>query len=394
MFFSYNNQAWESFFGYFGTFYLISSLYNYFFLLLVLIVLIYFKAIKKEYFIFCAAFLFTPFLVNYLVFPPSYMPDQFKYIEEISRLKSGFLTNIDFFTVDGIKRGRLYVASYFWSMIPMISYMGVSSLAFSNKFLALLLFSFLSSKLEQKHVVWLFLIPSFILYSSVSLRDFLIIFISSIALIWTLEKRFLLSFLLLLILIPLKVQNVPSFFFVWAALFIFKADKSIPLLAFMLLCFSTFFLYYFEPIIDQLFFYKIAFILESGISLDTLDIENDIISSSPSRLSFLSSLPIDIFASVLRPFPWEVSNPLIAIYFIENIILTLLICSFSYQLWLKNKDIRILIIILFIGLLISTVIHAYTVSNLGTFSRYKFTIFFPFLASIFYLLKNNKIPNE
>lgn len=392
MFFSDNNVAWESLFAVLGPFYLLSNLYNYFFLLLALISLIYFKAIKKEYFIFLAVFLFSPFLINYIFFSPSYMPDQFKYVEEINKLKSGSLLPLDLLTSDGIKRSRLYFASYFWSIVPMISFMGVSSLAFSNKFLSLILFSFLSFKLEQKHVVWLFLIPSFILFSSVSLRDFLIIFISSIALIWTLERKFFLSLLMILILVPLKIQNFPSFLFVWIALAIFRAEKSIYTLLFMLLSFFILFMYFFEPIINELFFYKIAFILESGVSLDSLNIESDIISSAPSRVEFLLTLPMDALASILRPFPWEVTNPLIVIYFLENIILTLVLGVFSYRLCSNNNN-RLLMLVLFIGLLISIIIHAYTVTNLGTFSRYKFTVFFPFLVAVLYLLKNEKSTN-
>jgi hypothetical protein len=151
-------------------------------------------------------------------------------------------------------------------------------------------------------------------------------------------------------------------------------------------------MYFFESIINELFFYKIAFILESGVSLDSLNIESDIISSAPSRVEFLLTLPMDALASILRPFPWEVTNPLIVIYFLENIILTLVLGVFSYRLCSNNNN-RLLMLVLFIGLLISIIIHAYTVTNLGTFSRYKFTVFFPFLVAVLYLLKNEKSTN-
>jgi hypothetical protein len=317
------------------------------------------------------------------------MPDQFAYLEEIAKLKSGNLEALDFSTLDGLKRSRLYLATYLFNFIPLISYYGVHALAFTNKLLAILLFVFLFNRVKTHHLIWVFLLPSFILYTSVSLRDFLIIFISSLSLVWMIEQKLIKSLIMILLILPLKIQNFPGLLFVWLAIFIIRADRSISLFCLLLSLSVILFFYFYESIIDQLFFYKIAFILENGVQLSDLDLESDFMASSPGILEFLTQLPSNFFGAFLRPFPTEVNNPLILVIFLENIFIVGLFFVILSQLWYQKPSKRLMLIILFIGLSISLFVHAYTVFNLGSFARYKFGAFLPFLIVLMLVYQRN-----
>jgi hypothetical protein len=394
MFSSYGNEGWENLFNSLSSLYLLSGFLNYFYLICLIVLLIHFKFLNKNYFIFLSLFCFTPFIFNYVLFSPSYMPDQFKYVEEIAKLKSGNLEAFDISSYEGIKRGRLYVATYLFNFIPLISYYGVHALAFANKFLAIFLFIFLYSKIKIQYLIWIFLLPSFILYTSVSLRDFLIIFISTFSLIWLIERKLIKSLILIVLILPLKIQNFPSLVFVWLGVFIFRADRSIWLFALLLFLSGIIFFFFFEPIVNQLFFYKIAFILESGVQLSDLELELNILDSTPGIIEFLKQAPFYIFSSFLRPFPLEISNPLIFVIFLENLFIVGLFALFLYRIWIQQPKFRLMLAILFVGLSISLFIHAYTVINLGSFVRYKFSVFLPFLIALMYLYQKGLQSNE
>ena len=394
MFFSYGNEIWESLFNSFSSLYLFSGFLNYFYLTSILLLLIHFKFLHKNYFIFLSLFCLSPFFFNFLLFSPSYMPDQFAYLEEISKLKSGNLEALDFTSLDGIKRSRLYLATYLFNSIPLISYYGIYALAFANKLLAILLFIFLFNRIKTQHLIWVFLLPSFILYTSVSLRDFLIIFISSLSLVWLIERKLIKSLALILLILPLKIQNFPGLLFVWLSIFIFKADRSISLFYLLLALSGLFFLYFYKAIIDQLFFYQVAFILENGVSLSDLNLEVNIVDSAPGIFEFLVQLPFYLFESFLRPFPTEINNPLIFVIFLENIFIVGLFTVIFSRLWHHQSSKRLMLMILLIGVSISLFVHSYTAFNLGSFTRYKFGAFLPFLIALMLLYKKNSKPNE
>jgi hypothetical protein len=157
----------------------------------------------------------------------------------------------------------------------------------------------------------------------------------------------------------------------------------------MLILSGIFFLSFYEQIINQLFFYKIAFLLENGVQLGDLDLELNIFDSTPGILQFLFQSPFYFFASFLRPFPTEIGNPLIFVIFIENIFLIGIFFLLLFRLWSQKSHLRLMLMILLIGLSISLFIHSYTVINLGSFVRYKFSVFLPFLVALMVLYNKN-----
>jgi hypothetical protein len=101
------------------------------------------------------------------------------------------------------------------------------------------------------------------------------------------------------------------------------------------------------------------------------------------------SIPEAIYVAVLRlpefllmPMPWNWSNFFYPIQALESYLLIYLYYKLATRRQLyKNREFALLTLMLFIGLLMYSLIMA----NEGTFVRYRFTLFYPFLLALFYL---------
>ena len=82
------------------------------------------------------------------------------------------------------------------------------------------------------------------------------------------------------------------------------------------------------------------------------------------------------------PLPWDWSNIFYPIQALESFLLIYIYLKLSSenQTYKKNEYI-LLTFILIIGLCI----YALIMANVGTFVRYRFTLFYPFLLALFYL---------
>ena len=377
------SEGWELFDSY-GSFYYLSEISNYLFLVLILFIFIHFRLIDKKYSIFWLLFLTTPFFFNFILFNPEYLSDQFKYIREINNIKSNGLTDIDVSNYGGLKRARIQVSSFLLSLFPVFSYLTVTSLAFTNKLIAMIMFVFLSKRIPANKVILFFLIPSFILFTSVGLREVLVIFFSVLSIIYLIEEKPILSLIAILLVTITKIQNGPAYLVIWLLLFVFKAYKD-NLRLFLSLAFGVIGIIvlfeFYEPVINL---YRQAYAIEDGLSYEeamTLGIGSGI----SLMLTTLKEIPIFL----LKPLPWQITNGFALFVFIESVFLFYLFYLFAFKdgLFLKRKNLIILI-----GFIIGIGIHALTVFNFGTLSRYRFTAFLPFLIGFYYLrlLDNDK----
>ena len=218
-----------------GVFYFVAEIANFGLLALILIVFTHYKIIEKDYFLFWIIYFLSPFLFNFVLFSPYYFGDQYTYLDYFNRVKrTGLIEGLQFVIANdgsfegwsGVARARTLVASYLLTFIPVFSVLTVTSLAFANKFLVLLLFIFLRKRFEAREIIAFLLIPSFILYTSLSLREPLIMFFGVIALVLILENRPISSLACLLVLGILKIQNAPAFFVIWIFIFLLRAQVS------------------------------------------------------------------------------------------------------------------------------------------------------------------------
>ena len=76
-----------------------------------------------------------PYLLNDVLFPVSYMPDQIRYFNMVSSIRS-----FSFNEIVEVPGGTVYIASWMLSFIPLPYVETVNSLGFFNRFIFIILF--------------------------------------------------------------------------------------------------------------------------------------------------------------------------------------------------------------------------------------------------------------
>jgi hypothetical protein len=371
-----------------GVFYFVAEIANFGLLALILIVFTHYKIIEKDYFLFWIIYFLSPFLFNFVLFSPYYFGDQYTYLDYFNRVKrTGLIEGLQYVIANdgsfegwtGVARSRTLVASYLLTFIPLFSVLTVTSLAFANKFLVLLLFIFLRKRFEAREIIAFLLIPSFILYTSLSLREPLIMFFGVIALVLILENRPISSLACLLVLGILKIQNAPAFFVIWIFIFLLRAQVSYIRISFYSLIGIAVIIATFGYYGDLINLYRLAFAMEDGVPLgevELLEIQNG--------FDMVYTTIREIPGFLLAPLPWQVKNPFQAIMSIESICLVIALCYLVFRK-VMILDKRLLIFLLGFGICMG--IHAVTASNFGTLARYRFGGFFPFLIAFYYIYR-------
>lgn len=320
-------------------------------------------------------FAFTPFFINDFLFSASYMPDQFKYFNIVKSLRSGEFNNDDY-------ASTVEYSGWIFSLLPLPFVESINSLGFYNRFIVTVIIIWLYSKklLRGWPLLFCILYPSFILYSSLSLRDTLVFLFMIVSVIFFMDKKFIHSILILSPLIFIKFQNfflILIFYFVYLSFIkggFFNKFKFI-FLPLVFLAVSAFIM----PIIESLNFYRKAMFFEDGgdsaLYIPISSISDFIILSAKSAPYFL-----------LKPLPWEVSGFFQLLQSIENILLLAFVYFMTVRAYKVDKltSMKWLII-----LLIWSAVYGLVVSNFGTAARYKFPIVLTYVIGLSYDLKIN-----
>lgn len=304
-----------------------------------------------------------PFVINYVLFDPSYMPDQFRYLQGVYDIRNGNINMVDALT----DPGNVLQASAMLSIIPLPSPVSVISLGFYNTFLYIILFFIIYNKKIFTPISLLIylLFPTLALYSALALRDTLIFFFMILTVIYARESKPLKSSLCTVPLLLIKFQN----FFILTPIvllyFIFKVAKRgmtlskaliIALISFISLLAAA-------PIaIPMINFFRGAMYREDGGegSIDMISGVNDfIIEGLSSGVYFL-----------VKPLLWEAKGALPFIQSFENTIILFILFLITYQAWTKNLN-RLAFWLLF--LVFSMSIYGLVVFNYGTAARYRYS---------------------
>ncbi|MDB9790421.1 hypothetical protein OAB49_00625 [Gammaproteobacteria bacterium] len=340
---------------------------------------------------------FSPLVFNYFLFSPWFFGDQFQYASEVISLKThgiGINQAGSFAGVDSINAVTL--SAKILGSFPLPNYMTVTSLAFTNKLILFITFLWFKRFFENENEVLLyFLIPSLVLYSSMALRDTLVIVISIIFIINLIRGRILLPILLLVPLFTLKIQMFAILSLYLMAHVIFQAHRSKALFSFFIvICFIGGFIFE-DIILSILNLYRIAFAAEDFIAFDGSisyqawalyggeNIESLQINSMFEAI-YLAMLKLPIL--LLMPMPWNWSNIFYPIQSIESCLLIYLYFKLSADSKMyKNTEFILLTFILIVGLSI----YALIMANEGTFVRYRFTLYYPFLLALLYVCRQS-----
>jgi len=281
-----------------------------------------------------------------------------------------------------------------FSPLPFIN--SVQSIAMINFLLYLLSFVYLRKKrISSNSIDFFFLLyPSFLLYSSVALREILIlVFMILILYFIIVEEKRLTAFILALPLAIIKIQNFLILVLAYIVyLFLRKRSFQRYLIFFggglLVILFGNHI-----PLINVFFeridYYRWNLIAENfGYNWNFMGGYD-----YQPFVSGFSIIPLVIKSFVymlLKPFPWEVTNLVQLIQSVENIFIIALI------VWVVKKKIFMPIIkrkLLFLNILLvlSMTIYGLVTFNFGTAARFRFPFIVIYLVFYLYLLRSDRI---
>ena len=338
------------------------------------------------------AIFFAPLVGNYFLFSPGVFGDQFQYAGEVMSQKTtgSSLDNLSSSRFSNIS--TIALTANILGVIPLPNYMTVTSLAFANMFFLFVTFLWFKKFFSNENEVLLyFLIPSLILYSSLSLRDSLIIVISLMSIINLIRDRYVFAAVFLSPLFALKIQMFAFLSLYLIARLFFRAHKNYHLFIFFILGLMIGGLIMQEQILAVLNVYRIAFAAENFVAFDgsISYLAWNAYSGGLGETLELSSLGDAIFKAILNlpkffimPLPWNWSNIFYPLQALESWLLIFLYVRLAMKQNLyKNSEFILLTFILLIG----SSVYALIMANEGTFVRYRFSLFYPFLLAAFYL---------
>jgi len=326
------------------------------------------------------------FLTNGVLFPPSYMPDQFKYLR-VAQAVRGAVESVP----QDSYRSAVDLAGYFFGFFPLPIMNSIYSIAIINFILYLVLFVILLRGGELKGLsLWFFLLyPSLLLYTSLSLRDTLVLFFMLLGVWLFLRGRLFWSFVVQLPLAFLKLQNLGIFAFSLFSYYLLSfffpglsRRRVHPLIGIGLSAVTAAAL----PLLSRyglmgLNLYRHKFWLED-LGLSKLTPVNP-----ATQIGSFGELIVETFKAVpyalFKPLPWEAQNALQLLQSAENLIVgavVILVIWMAFRRRAVKPEMSFLLLFFFVGL----AVYGLTVWNFGTAVRYKFpyvTVFLVFFSS-------------
>ena len=338
------------------------------------------------------AIFFTPLVINYFVISPGMFGDQFEYAGEVMSLKATGTSLETIALFQYAQTNPITLTAKILGVTPLPNFMTVTSLAFANKFFLFVTFLWFKRFFSNENEVLLyFLIPSLILYSSMSLRDTLIIVLSILCIINLIRDRYVFAVVFLTPLFILKLQMFSFLLLYLVARVLFRAHiHSYLFLLFIFVVMIGGFIME-EQLLEVLNLYRLAFAAEDFVGLDgSVSYKAyNIYGAGLAESLELSSLADAIFKAILNlpnffimPLPWNWTNIFYPVQAFESWLLIYLYVRLGMKQNLyKNPEFILLTFILMVG----SSIYALFLFNEGTFVRYRFTLYYPFLLAAFYL---------
>jgi hypothetical protein len=333
------------------------------------------------------------FLLNDILFDPGYWPDQITYLRVTKSIRHQ-LVSLQGISVDAISRTGLPSYIFAFSPFPFIN--SVQSIAMINFLLYLLSFLYLKKKRVSSNSIDFFflLYPSFLLYSSLALRETLTILFMILSLYFVLiEEKRLTALIFTLPLAFLKIQNFLIIILVYVV-YNFLKKRSIQRYLILLGGGLLVFLFGNQIPLINFFFEKIDYyrwnLIAENFAYDWSFMESYDYQSFESGFSIIPLVIKSFIYMLFKPFPWEATNLVQLIQSVENIVIAGLI------FWILGKRAKTPVIkskLLFLNILLilSMTIYGLVTYNFGTAARFRFPFIVVYLVFYFYLLKSDKI---
>ncbi len=323
---------------------------------------------------------FTPFLFNGFIIDWHVFPDQSKYIRQSSEFRGLDFPEEKF----KLSIHRLAISKYIYSFLPVPFIEGFKSIGFANRFILILLVIFLvKKKFDNDFILILLFLPSIVLYSSVSLRDNLVIVLSILFFYNFFEKNYFFFILIGILLYFTKFQNFVfySFILVSYAVF-FKINLSNK----DNLNFKTFYIVVFL-ILFFIFkgeFFEILNHRRYGLYDEEYQTSEGFIKISIGN--FIELLILSLINFLMSPIK-SVGSIFGLILVLDTIIMYVITYYFLSKIYFKDK---FLSIYWTSSLILVSSMYSLVTFNDGTIHRYKLVFFIPILfAAIKSLDKKN-----
>ena len=259
-----------------------SELTNFFFCSFVLLLLYYFRKLDFAELIvwlfgFASVFFVSALIINQAIFPDidGYMiclrdlRDNWSFQEKDCGF-SGVRLEESFYLFN-LKRP---FTAFLYGIVPIPSTASIVSLGVINKLYLLGLYLFIKPRLMSDQAKWLllffFFLPTILIYSSIGIRDNLILITQILLLFTIIERRLIISTVLLTILFAIKTQNALILSILYIGVFIFRSHERFLNLGIFTFFILAFLLIYNELILEILNYFRIAFLSEAGL-LDGVD---------------------------------------------------------------------------------------------------------------------------
>lgn len=309
--------------------------------------------------IFCA----TPLFFNNIFFNWYEFPDQKKYVEGAFEFR-------DFNKQHG-KNTNVFFSSLFYSFFPIISFQSINSVAFINKILIVCLYVFFKKKNVSKIFLYsLIIYPSIIIYSSLSLREILIVFLMLLSGYFFFKKNYIIFIIFAALLFLIKEQFSA---YMLISLFIFrnyielKQNFITNILSVIILLFAFFILN--DQLLEILDRYRNGFVREIGGYQEVLNSNAIILNNSiESKALYIFQIIFSYLKSFLYPLTSGVELKKI-IFFIDNVFYSALFFITCLVLFKENKK---YVIFWLASYLIVNFLMSFIAINEMTLLRYKF----------------------
>ena len=310
----------------------------------------------------------TPLLFNGLMFDWSVFPDQSKYLRNAYFCRE---LNCQATSNPMMLSGIIYAFS------PLLSLEGMKSVAFLNRFFLILTIIFLYlKKFDKFFLIFLIFFPGLILYSSISIRDTLVIIFSILIFYSFFEKKYLNFLIIAFLLFLLKYQTAAYIMGISFLYYLFFNIKKKLLFKIIIIISFIIFAYVLESQITGILNIKRYGFFHEAYG-DLTNFEN------LNSMQMILSLPKSALLFFISPGP-VVNSVYDSIIFLD----TLIIYMFTFFIFFHNMEIDHnksffwLITLIFLFSL-----HGLIVINDGTIHRYKITILIPILFAYLYSLK-------
>ena len=388
------------------SFFILLDIVNQMWFLLIIFLFYYFKLVRLRLFLFLIVTAFLPFLINGIVFPISYMPDQLQYFisaynfrnvtsESVYWKESVFwnpmmVTRFEFTRLEFIRPDAIHFISFMFAYFPIPFINSVASLAIINRMIytVMIILSVHYKIIRGKMILFFLLFPGLILYSSIALREMIILALMLGTAYCLIYKRYFFIIPLLIFLFLLKFQNaiILGTISIFYVMFFgnYYGSKFLKIFFLSSVFFLLILLYFYfqtnlEHLINGLEELRRYFYAEECRKIKGYWCWDGYKPLDFSRI-YIFIIPT-IFDFAFAPLIWESANVFQYLQSFENIFVNLLFILLLYQLFKYN---RIKTIFWLVAICFAYGLYGMLIFNFGTLSRFRF----PFIVTFIFIISS------